>query len=102
MLHTYMILHINLTSTHTHTPIFVMPSSGIRMHSNEYHPTRVEHQRRKKPGENPYVTNIAMHRHKGMATTATAAAVKPTDSFEDLTGDFEELKIQSADFSKSA
>ena len=72
------------------------------MHSNEYHPTRVEHQRRKKPGENPYVTNIAMHRHKGMATTATAAAVKPTDSFEDLTGDFEELKIQSADFSKSA
>ena len=70
------------------------------MHSNEYHPTRVDHQRRKKPGENPYVTNIAMH-HKGMATTATTAAVKPTDSFEDLTDDFEELKIQSADFSKS-
>ena len=76
------------------------------MHSNEYHPTRVEHQRRKKPGENPYVTNIAMHRHKaaavGTTTTTTAAAVKPTDSFEDLTCEFEELKIQSADFSKSA
>ena len=71
------------------------------MHSNEYHPTRVEHQRRKKPGENPYVTNIAMHR--GMATTATTAAVKPTDSFEDLTVEFEEMKkTQSADFSKSA
>ena len=80
-----------------------MPSSGIRMHSNEYHPTRVEHQRRKKPGENPYVTNIAMHRHKGVAATATTAAVKPTESFEDLTGEFEEMKkTQSADFSKSA
>ena len=92
-----------LQSLIKHTPISVLSTAGIRMHSNEYHPTRVEHQRRKKPGENPYVTNIAMHHHKAVATTTTtAAAVKPTESFEDLTGEFEELKIQSADFSKSA
>lgn len=78
------------------------------MHSNEYHPTRVEYQRRKQPrggGELPYVTNIAMHRHQyGQDNVlAVTANVKPTDSFEDLTVDFEELKtMKSADFSKSA
>ena len=32
----------------------------------------------------------------------TSWLITYTDSFEDLTGEFEELKIQSADFSKSA
>ena len=31
-----------------HTPV-VFPTAGIRMHSNEYHGTRIEYQRHNKP-----------------------------------------------------
>ena len=73
------------------------------MHSNEYHGTRVEYQRHKKPraggGENPYVTNIAVHHRPDVY-------VKPADSYEDLTSEANEIMLSTStsnkDFPKSA
>lgn len=75
------------------------------MHSNEYHPTRVEYQRRKQPRgggvEPPFVTNIAMHRFgQDNPLAAAAANMKPGESFEDLTEEAEQLR--STEFPKSA
>ena len=64
-----------------------------------------EYQHRKKPraggGDLPYVTNIAMCQHFGQDNMLGATVnVKPAESFEDLTGEYELMK--SADFSESA
>lgn len=71
------------------------------MHSD---PPRVKCQHHMKPragrGELPYVTNVAMHQHFGQDNMPGAVVnVKPTESFEDLTVEYEQMK--SADFSKS-
>ena len=77
------------------------------MHSNEVHPTRVEHQRRKQArgggAELPYITNIAMHNRQRFGQDnplAAGANIKPGDSFEDLTEEAEMLT--STEFPKSA
>lgn len=80
--------------------------TGIRMHSNECHSTRIEYQQHKKPraggGEPHYVTNIAMHHRPYVQDNALGATanMKTTDSFEDLT--FEAELLQSKEFPNSA
>ena len=89
---------------HAHM-LFFIPSAGIQMRSDEHFQPRVEYQHRKKPraggGDLPYVTNIAMCQHFGQDNMLGATVnVKPAESFEDLTGEYELMK--SADFSESA
>jgi hypothetical protein len=79
-----------------HTYFF--PSAGIRMHSDDCHPIRVEYQHHKQLRgggvENPYINIAVHHRHNAVGTTTIA--VRPIDSLEDLTGRIWRMPSQSS------